>query len=140
VNNEIDIFFQCNDCIEVSAIEDAEEATEASITEVYIYKLEYKLSHLYNPFKMKKGISKNKILFQSKSKRVLKLLSSYIEITCGKKENVLHCIVIFLFLLFLCTMCLKYIQGIIFFVYNQCTSYSLQTLRAMLVTLDVTHN
>ena len=27
---------------------------------------EYKLSHLYNPFKMKNDISKNKILFQSK--------------------------------------------------------------------------
>ena len=35
---------------------------------------------------MKNGISNNKILFQSKSKRVLKLLSSYIEITCGKRK------------------------------------------------------
>ena len=35
---------------------------------------------------MNNGISKNKILFQSKSKRVLNLLSSYIEIICEKRK------------------------------------------------------
>jgi hypothetical protein len=38
---------------------------------------------------MKNGISKNKILFQSKLKRVLKLLSSYIEIICKKRPEAL---------------------------------------------------